>query len=318
MSALHNALFHDQLIVAVLASGSRGNCTYIGDGRSGVLVDCGISTRQILSRMAQIGLADAPISAVVVTHEHSDHVAAARVLDDRILQKSGNRIPFYMTRGTAQRLSDRVMPKRVERVEPGRHFQIGSLTIEPTAVPHDGVDPVAYAVSSGGARAGVITDLGRSTRLVEAKLASLDVAVVEFNHDVELLMDGPYPWQLKQRIRSPHGHLSNEQAAEMLERAVSVGRLKEVVLAHLSEENNRPERALLAADQAVVRARRHDVRLHCGKQAETLAPIKADVPLDRVQKPAPLPRRQRRRESRPEPRAETPVPVSPVQMSLFG
>ena len=313
MSAQHSALFHDQLIVAVLASGSRGNCTYIGDGRTGVLVDCGISTRQILTRMAQIGLADAPLDAVLVTHEHSDHVAAARVLDDRILKKSGNRIPFYMTRGTSQRLSERVLPKRVERVLPGQAFAVGSLIVEPTGVPHDGVDPVAYAVASGGARAGVITDLGRNTRLVEDKLASLDVAVLEFNHDVELLMDGAYPWQLKQRIRSPHGHLSNAQAAEMLGRAASRGRLKEVVLAHLSEENNRPERALLAADEALMRARRPDVRLHCGKQAATLAPITADVPLDRVTKPAPLPRRRRARVERSEPSA----PPAPMQMSLF-
>ncbi|MCO4746571.1 MAG: MBL fold metallo-hydrolase [Proteobacteria bacterium] len=304
------ALFHDRLIVAVLASGSRGNCTYIGDGRTGVLVDCGISTKQILLRMEQIGLADAPISGVFITHEHSDHVAAARVLDDRIFKRDGHRIPFHMTMGTHQRLSDRVRPQNVQRVTPGRSFRLGSLTVEPTAVPHDGVDPVAYAFESGGARAGVITDLGRSTKLVEAKLASLDVAVLEFNHDVEMLMEGSYPWQLKQRIRSSHGHLSNAQSAELLTRAASAGRLREVMLAHLSDENNRPERALLAADAAVSRARRSDIRLHVGKQREPLAPVTADVPLEAVQ------RRPRPARVSPKIRPTSAAPTAD-QMSLF-
>jgi phosphoribosyl 1,2-cyclic phosphodiesterase len=317
MPTPQSPLFHEQLVVAVLASGSRGNCTYIGDGRSGVLVDCGISTKQILLRMSQIGLGDAPVTAVLVTHEHSDHVSAARVLDDRLFKRTGTRIPFFMTPSTGHQLSDRVLPKDVHAVQPGRAFRVGSLTVEPTSVPHDGVDPVAYVVESRGVRAGVITDLGRSTRLIERKLSSLDVAVLEFNHDVELLMDGAYPWQLKQRIRSPQGHLSNAQSAQMLERACAAGRIKEVVLAHLSEENNRPERALRAADEAIVRSRRRQVRLHCGKQSETLAPITADVPAEAVLRQPPLPRRRRavRQEAVPSP---APVPASPVQMSLFG
>lgn len=314
MPTPQSPLFHEHLVVAVLASGSRGNCTYIGDGRSGVLVDCGISTKQIFTRMEQIGLGDAPLSAVLVTHEHSDHVAAARVLDGRVFKRSGSHLPFYMTPGTRQRLSERVLPSTIEPVQAGRSFAVGSLTIEPTAVPHDGVDPVAYVVSSRGVRAGVITDLGRGTRLIEDKLASLDIAVLEFNHDAAMLMDGAYPWQLKQRIRGPQGHLSNDQSAELLQRACAAGRLREVVLAHLSEENNTPERALRAADEAVVRARQPRVRLHCGKQAETLAPIRADVPLDQVLQP--LPRSRRRR-----PIADETPPAlvpPPTQMTLFG
>lgn len=301
------ALFHDQLTVAVLASGSRGNCTYIGDGRTGVLVDCGISTKQVLLRMEQIGLGGAPISGVFITHEHSDHVAAARVLDARLFKETGVRTPFYMTQGTMGRLSTRVMPQRIERIIPGRALRLGSLTIEPTAVPHDGVDPVAYAVQSGNARAGVITDLGRSTRLIERKLASLDVAVLEFNHDHDMLMQGDYPWQLKQRIRGSHGHLSNAQSAELLTRAASAGRLKEVLLAHLSDENNTPTRALQSADEAVMNSKRRDIRLHVGKQREPLAPVYADVPLDAVQRPAKAPRVRAPRTTAP---AE--------QMPLFG
>jgi len=245
-------LFSRELTVATLASGSSGNCTYIGDGRAGLLVDCGISTKQILLRLDQLGLKDAPLDAVLITHEHSDHIGAGRVLSKRLLKRTGRAVPFYMTAGTRSRVKEQSMPAAIEEIMPGQRFRVGHLEVDPFPVPHDTVDPVGFRVASGGTWAGVVTDLGRPTALVAEKLRSLSIAVLEFNHDFELLMGGAYPWPLKQRIRSSHGHLSNEQAAQLLDDALSPT-LKHLALAHLSGENNRPERALKAAAAVLAR-----------------------------------------------------------------
>ena len=256
-----SVLFHQNLVVAVLGSGSRGNCTYIGDGVHGVLVDCGISTRQVLARLDQIGLGEAPVDAVLVTHEHADHVGAAAILDRRLEQRSGKLVPFIMTAGTRQCLHPKVVPRRVVATTPGSPFRIGKLLVDPFAIPHDTLDPVAYTVQAGPTRVAVVTDLGSTPRLVAHQLSTADIAVLEFNHDVQMLMEGAYPWALKQRIRGGHGHLSNLQAAELLVRAAPP-RLRHLVLAHLSEENNRPEKALEAADGAIGAAKLRGVTVH--------------------------------------------------------
>ena len=256
-----------------MASGSRGNCTYIGDGQSGVIVDCGISTKQILERMGAIGLGDAPIDAVLITHEHVDHVGSARILDDRLFKLRGRRIPFFMTPGTAESLNPKVCPQGVELIDPGEQFQLGALDIDPIPIPHDTRSPVAFRVGVDGTWAGVVTDLGRSTALVREKLASMSVAVLEFNHDLEMLMSGRYPWHLKQRIRSNHGHLSNVQAAELLRTAVE-GELRHVILAHLSEENNHPAAALTQANRVLYElGAQDDVRVVVAEQAQPLQPV---------------------------------------------
>ncbi len=242
-------LAHDRLILVPLASGSRGNCTFIGDERSGVLIDCGLSTRQIERRMDAVGLR-ANIEAVLVTHEHADHVGAARRLSDRLVVRQGEAVPFYMTMGTRNGLPPQCVPTLRRRVHTGQSFRIGRFEIEPFAVPHDTVEPCGYAVSLGATRAAVVTDLGRPTRLVETVLAQVDLALIEFNHDLQMLLDGSYPWSLKARVKGPHGHLSNAQGGELL-RAGAEGRLRKVALAHLSEENNRPEVALEAAHAAL-------------------------------------------------------------------
>jgi len=268
------SLFSRDVVVAVLASGSTGNCTYIGDGRAGVLIDCGISARQVLVRLDEVGLADAPIDAVLITHEHSDHVGAARVLCNRLYKRHGRWVPFLMTRGTRQALRDNVVPAAIEEVEAGTPVQLGHLHLDPFRVPHDTPDPVAWRVQLGGVWAGVITDLGRPTTLVEDKLRSLSVAVLEFNHDFEMLMGGSYPWPLKQRIRSSHGHLSNEQGAELLTRGLGEN-LRELVLGHLSEENNQPAHALAAATGALRQAGAHDgVRVRVGQPRTPLAAVR--------------------------------------------
>lgn len=243
---MNTPLFRRDLMVAALSSGSKGNCTYIGDERAGVLIDCGPSTKQIQARMGAVGLGDAQILGVLITHEHDDHVGAARVLSASLRSRQGAAVPFFMTPGTRQGLRESNLPDAIELIEAGDGVQLGALRAESFSVPHDTHDPVGWRVALGGTWAGVVTDLGKPTALVLERLRSLTVAVLEFNHDEELLMEGGYPWPLKQRIRGNKGHLSNEQAASLLESGVHEG-LKHVVLAHLSEENNSPRHALAAA-----------------------------------------------------------------------
>lgn len=273
-----NALFHQDTIVAPLASGSRGNCTYIGDGRRGVLVDCGISTKQVLARLDAIGLGDSQIDAVLLTHEHTDHVASCRVLDKRLFAQQGRRVPFYTTAGTMLGMDERCRPKKLLEIHSGTPFPVAAgWIVEPYTIPHDTRDPVAYTVELGGIRVGVVTDLGRSTRLVEQHFSSLDVAVLEFNHDVQMLMEGEYPWRLKQRVRGSHGHISNEQASELVQRAASP-RLKHLVLAHLSQDNNTPKLAVEAAERGVDGSQATDVSVWVADQREPLGPLRIRSP----------------------------------------
>ncbi|MCB9678373.1 MAG: MBL fold metallo-hydrolase [Alphaproteobacteria bacterium] len=303
-----NALSHQDVIVATLGSGSRGNSTYIGTERSGVLIDCGLSTKQIFRRLEELGLGETLIEGVLITHEHSDHVGAARVLDRTLHKRTGRHVPFYMSRGTRAGLHQNCVPTRVERVQSGRPFQVGAFHVEPWTVPHDTVDPLAYAVAHGEVRAGVITDLGRPTRLVERQFGSLDIAVLEFNHDLQMLIEGDYPWRLKQRVKGAHGHLSNEQAGDVVRRG-SAGRLKHLVLAHLSEDNNHPDAALVAAERALLDARAAGVTVHVASQQLPLGPIRVRTPRNL------RPTRPSRTASR---RPVVEAPTDDRQLSLFA
>jgi phosphoribosyl 1,2-cyclic phosphodiesterase len=276
-------LFARDVTVCVVSSGSGGNCTYVGDAHAGVLIDCGLATKQVMARLAEAGLADAPIDGVLVTHEHSDHVGAAGVLS-RALARRGKPVPFWMTAGTHEALDPRVVPDGIELVKAGSTVAVKHLKAECFPVPHDTKDPVAWRVHLGSVTVGVVTDLGRSTKLVVDKLRGCDIAVLEFNHDEELLMSGPYPYWLKQRIKGNHGHLSNGQAQGLLADALASGpgssRLKTLILGHLSEENNRPEIAL-AACRATLRAAgvRDEIAVHLGLQHAAVAPIRARTEL---------------------------------------
>lgn len=303
-----STVFHHDITVAVLGSGSSGNTTYIGDGHQGLLIDCGLSTKQIHARMASVGLEGAPIDAVLITHEHTDHVGAAAVLDRSLFRKTGQHIPFHMTLGTRRGLHAKVCPTNRQRVHAGQPFALGDWRVEPFSVPHDTPDPVAYAIQIGSARVGVVTDLGSRTHLVTKQLASLDIAVVEFNHDEQMLRDGAYPWQLKERIHGRLGHLSNRVAGDMLTDALSAGRLKHVVLAHLSDDNNSPERALRAAEAARDRAGLRDVTFGVGKKREAIPPRRMSVPWSAAKEQKP-PRIKRQRQH---------PTAFPGQQSLFG
>jgi phosphoribosyl 1,2-cyclic phosphodiesterase len=219
-----------------------------------------------------------------------------------------------MTVGTRIGLHERCVPTRIERVEAGRAFRAGAWTIEPFGVPHDTRDPVSYLLTRGHTTVGVLTDLGRSTRLVERQLARMSIAVLEFNHDLEMLMDGSYPWSLKQRVRGGHGHLSNAQAAELV-RVAATSRLEHLVLAHLSEENNLPELALHAAQAALHDAGLAGVQVSVASQQLPLGPFRSGGPALTARRVPPRPRR------RPTAAPQAPAAAAqaePRQLGLFG
>jgi phosphoribosyl 1,2-cyclic phosphodiesterase len=221
------------LRVCVLGSGSRGNCTYIGSGTTSILVDAGLSARETVKRLEQIGKAPEDIRAVCVSHEHSDHVAGLRVLHTR------HGIPLYANAGTVEGvgrdLRMRELPWQV--FTNGSPFGIGDMTIEPFSVPHDAYDPVGFVIDAGGVRIGVVTDMGIPTTLVRERLKRCRVVVVEANHDERMLKEAKRPWHLKQRIMGRQGHLSNETAAGMLA-DIAGPDLDQVFLAHISDECN--------------------------------------------------------------------------------
>jgi len=264
-------LFRQNLSVVSLASGSGGNATVVSTDDSAVLVDCGISCKQVRLRMAAAGLHADRLSAILVTHEHSDHVAGVRVCAQRL------GVPVYMTESCARVVG---LPDNVEvrLFEPGVSFMVGTVEVQPYRIPHDTVDPVGFVLGCGEDRVGICTDLGSVTALVIDKLRACRVVLLEFNHDVEMLLEGPYPWHLKQRVRSRHGHLSNDQAAQLLQ-SLGDGLVEVVLLAHLSEKNNHPDLALRAARKAVSQGHSRPVRLELLTQTGPgpLIPVRAGV-----------------------------------------
>ena len=230
---------------ASLASGSRGNCLVAEAGASRVLVDCGLSPRETARRLARLGLEPADLSAILVTHEHDDHVGHAYPF------AAQHSLPVYLTHGTrrAQEASGAPAEGVELRLIEGRApFAVGELRVEPFTVPHDAREPVQFVLGDGARRLGVLTDLGTSTAHVEAMLSGCDALVLETNHDLDLLWGGDYPKWLKERIGGPFGHLDNAAAGRLLA-ALERSRLKHVIAAHLSQQNNTEAlaRAALAA-----------------------------------------------------------------------
>lgn len=224
---------------AILGTGSKGNSAYLEVDGVRVLIDAGLSARQIVQRLSRVNGDPDRIDAILITHEHSDHIKGLRVFCKE------RRIPVFCNRDTAE-----AMPAQVQDAvdlhvfETGTAFSFGPIQIESFPVPHDAFDPVGYLLSVNGLTFAWATDLGYATTLVRQRLRQARVLVLESNHDVRMLQDHPYrPWSLKQRILSRHGHLSNEAAGDLLAEIMS-DRLERVWLGHLSEECNRPELAL--------------------------------------------------------------------------
>jgi len=291
----------------VLASGSKGNCTVVTGGRTRILVDAGLSCRELFRRMRLAGEEPESLDAIIITHEHSDHVNGVAVT----ARKLG--IPVYFTEGThrawmrwltprkqmtytqwlvqcrkqaaerqaeaaaaseegepdetdlveesdtAQEAAEPVVPAAakdpawlpaVEYFAAGQPFEIGDISVSPFTIPHDAADPVGFVFKAEGVRMAFATDLGYIPPNVKAQLKGVDLLLLESNHDLEMLRDGPYPWSVKQRVLSRVGHLSNEAAAEFLEGEYD-GQAAYVILAHLSESNNLPELARVTAERAL-------------------------------------------------------------------
>jgi phosphoribosyl 1,2-cyclic phosphodiesterase len=235
--------------VAVLGSGSAGNCLVVESAGRRILIDAGFSCREIEARCRRVGIAPETLEAVVVTHEHNDHSLGA----DRLARRFG--LSIYATEGTLKALTwSREARPRLHAIAAGWPYEIAGFEVESFSVPHDASDPVGLVIADrAGARLGLATDLGCWNRLAAARLQGVDLLVLEANHDVEMLRRGPYPWVLKQRVASRHGHLSNAQAAEALPELVS-DRLRAVVLYHLSRTNNEPALAVDAIGEALERA----------------------------------------------------------------
>ena len=305
--AMHRLAGYAQGMVrfTVLASGSKGNCTVVSGGNTRILVDTGLSCRELLRRMKLADEDPATLDAILVTHEHQDHVNGLGVT----ARKLG--IPVYFTEGTHRAWTRWLTPRRrmtyaewleqcrhqartrqaeadasegepdddsepavagaetlpqaLEAPEPeknptwlpaiqffqaGQTFQVGDISVSPFTIPHDAADPVGFVLKTEGVRMAIATDLGYIPPNVKAQLKKLDLLLLESNHDLEMLRDGPYPWVVKQRVLSRVGHLSNEAAAEFLESEYD-GQAIYVILGHLSESNNLPELARVSAERAL-------------------------------------------------------------------
>lgn len=262
--------------VTVLASGSRGNCALVATSSTRVLIDAGLSGRETFKRLRAVAERPEDISAILITHEHSDHVAGLRRLGNKL------NVPVFLTEAThhawnrAVRDEEGKIPElpRTEHFSAGRGFRVGDIDVMPFTIPHDAIDPVGFTFRAEGIKVGFATDLGYMPVSVRNHLRGSSVLVMESNHDLEMLRSGPYPWSVKQRVMSRVGHLSNDSLAEFFSNDYD-GVAEYLVLAHLSEQNNHPEIARASAEQAL-RGRQGlwTNRVLLARQGDALAPIR--------------------------------------------
>ena len=224
-----------------IASGSSGNCIYAGTETTHVLIDAGISTKRIEKGLCDVGVKPSELSAICITHEHSDHVRGLGVLSRKY------EIPIYGTEKTLEEIRKMKYlgeyPRELFRpIRPDVDFAVGDMTVKPFHIDHNAADPVAYRLQHGGKSIAVATDLGHYDQYTIDHLLDLDAVLLESNHDLHMLETGPYPYYLKRRIMGDYGHLSNENAGRLLN-CILNDKLKHILLGHLSKENNLPELA---------------------------------------------------------------------------
>lgn len=244
---------------AILGSGSKGNATLVECAGTRVLIDCGFNTRDAEARLRRLGVEPESLDAILVTHEHSDHLGGVA----RYARKYGT--PVWITHGTCTAWDDPQVPQ-IRRFSPHDRFRIGAIDVQPYPVPHDAREPCQYVLGDGVRRLGVLSDAGHVTAHMHALLADCDALSLECNHDPQMLADGPYPAALKRRVGGGLGHLSNGQAAGLLA-AVDAARLQHLVLTHLSEVNNTPA---LARATAVAALERDEDWIVCAGQQDGL------------------------------------------------
>lgn len=233
------------LRVRVLGSGSSGNAALFSAGTTHVLVDCGLAARTLTRHLRGAGLEPSSLSGIFVSHEHADHVRGLRVFLKKL------KVPLFVAPECLHEANlAGVEPWHAEPLEGGRAVVLGGMTLTPFLVPHDAACCFGFSVESGGVRAVLATDLGEATALVRERLRGAHCQLVEFNHDLERLMAGSYPLDVKMRVRGRQGHLSNEQASRLVSQTVN-GDTEALFLMHLSRDNNLPELALLFAREAL-------------------------------------------------------------------
>ena len=230
----------------MLASGSSGNCALLATERTRILVDAGLSYKALVRRMESVGEPLETLNAVLVTHEHSDHVCGLA----RLARRLG--IPVYISKLTAPAVDWGEVPPRLECFQAGASFVVGDIEVDSFGIPHDAIDPVGFCFYAENIKIAVATDLGYITESVKFHLRRASLMLLESNHDVEMLKVGPYPWSVKQRVMSRVGHLSNDTISDFLLRDFD-GSPVRLILGHLSEHNNHPEIVRLVATQALER-----------------------------------------------------------------
>jgi len=248
--------------VCVLGSGSKGNCTLLATEKTRLLIDAGLSCRETYARLAAIGEPVDGLDAVVVSHEHTDHIYGLRVL------ALDGKLPIYISPPTRDAVSWDTRIQSFEHFTASEKFSIGDIEVTPFPIPHDAVDPVAFTFDTQGIRISLVTDLGYIPEVVKQRVKGCHCLIFESNHDLDMLKVGPYPWYVKQRVMSRHGHLSNNATAAFLAEDFD-GRAQVLVLAHLSETNNHPEIARLSAEQALAQHTRGErAELHLASQTK--------------------------------------------------
>ncbi len=224
-----------------IASGSSGNVTFVGTENTSVLIDAGISMKKIEEGMNSIGMSARDLDAIMITHEHSDHIKGLGVLS----RKYG--IPIYATQGTIKGIGENTSVGRIDNelynvISTDISFQVGDLTIEPHSIWHDAYEPVCYSITDGKSKASIATDLGDFNDYLVKCLSDSDMLLIEANHDIRMLEAGPYPYDLKRRILGQKGHLSNEASGRFIRKLLN-DHIKTIILGHLSKDNNIPELA---------------------------------------------------------------------------
>ncbi len=229
--------------ICVLGSGSGGNCTYLGTEKTRILVDAGFSMKETARRLSSISVPLDSIQALVISHEHADHVHGMETIA-RNLQ-----IPVFVAPAAVEAMKFKCAPPAIESLAAEGRLRIGDIEVHPFSIPHDSVEPLAFRFETQGIVACVVTDLGYIPELVKQRVAGSHCLVFESNHDLEMLKVGPYPWFVKQRVMSRHGHLSNETTAQFFTEDFD-GNAEYVFLAHISQKNNHPEIVRMSAINA--------------------------------------------------------------------
>jgi phosphoribosyl 1,2-cyclic phosphodiesterase len=238
---------HAIVKICVLASSSAGNSTFIATGRTRILVDAGLSRKEILARLAAIGEDGETLDAILITHEHTDHVSGLIPM-----ARCGGRrsIPVFLTTLTSPAIPWGEYTPVLERFQAGSTFTIGDIEIDSFTIPHDAVDPVAFSFRTQGLKISQVTDLGYLPDSIKIHVSGSDLLILESNHDLDMLKVGPYPWSVKQRVMGRNGHLSNDVVSDFIRHDLDT-RTSTLVLGHISEHNNHPAIVELMAHQAL-------------------------------------------------------------------